>query len=103
MKEVRLSKRAERSLLKEYRRRYQLILLLPGVAALIMFCYVPMYGVLIAFKDYKFLQGITGSAWIGIEHFRTLFGQQNFAGVIYNTVYISIFKLLLWFPDADYS
>lgn len=87
------------SLLKSYKKNYPLVLmLLPGVIALILFCYVPMFGILIAFKDYKFMKGILGSDWVGMQHFITLFSQQNFGRVIYNTVYISFFKLIFGFP-----
>lgn len=87
------------SLIKSYKKNYPLVLmLLPGIIALIMFCYVPMFGILIAFKDYKFMKGILGSDWVGIQHFITLFSQQNFGRVIYNTVYISFFKLIFGFP-----
>ena len=82
-----------------YRKNYPLVLmLLPGVIALILFSYVPMGGILIAFKDYKFMKGIFGSEWVGMQHFVTLFTQQNFGRVIYNTVYISFFKLIFGFP-----
>lgn len=82
-----------------YRKNYPLVLmLLPGVIVLILFCYVPMGGILIAFKDYKFMKGIFGSEWVGMQHFATLFTQQNFGRVIYNTVYISFFKLIFGFP-----
>lgn len=87
------------SLLKSYKKHYPLVLmLLPGIIALILFCYVPMFGILIAFKDYKFMKGILGSDWVGLQHFIELFSQQNFGRVIYNTVYISFFKLIFGFP-----
>ncbi len=75
-----------------------LLMFLPGTVALILFNYVPMFGVLIAFKDYKFLKGVIGSDWVGMQHFVTLFTRQNFANIIWNTLYISIFKILLGFP-----
>ncbi len=73
-------------------------MLLPGFAALVLFNYVPMFGILIAFKDYKFMKGIIGSEWVGMEHFITLFSQQNFGHVITNTLWISIMKLIFGFP-----
>ena len=91
--------KSKSSLLMSYRKNYPLVLmLLPGVIVLILFCYVPMGGILIAFKDYKFMKGIFGSEWVGMQHFATLFTQQNFGRVIYNTVYISFFKLIFGFP-----
>ena len=89
----------QKSLFEKYKKNYSILLmLLPGVVALILFCYVPMFGILIAFKDYKFAKGIIGSDWVGMQHFVELFSQQNFGGVIYNTVYISFFKLIFGFP-----
>lgn len=73
-------------------------MLVPGLAALILFNYVPMAGVLIAFKDYKFARGIFGSAWVGMEHFSALFFQQDFAHIIGNTLFISVFRLLFGLP-----
>lgn len=73
-------------------------MLLPGLVALVLFNYVPMFGILIAFKDYKFMKGIIGSEWVGMEHFITLFSQQNFGHVIANTLWISIMKLIFGFP-----
>lgn len=82
-----------------YKKHYQLVLmLLPGIIALILFNYVPMLGILIAFKDYKFLKGILGSDWVGLEHFIKLFTQQDFGHIIGNTLSISVFKLLFGLP-----
>ena len=92
-------KTTNKTFARKLRRGYPFLLMfLPGTIALILFNYVPMFGVLIAFKDYKFLDGIIGSDWVGMEHFVTLFTQQNFANIIWNTLYISIFKIILGFP-----
>ena len=65
------------SLFKEFKRHYALlIMLIPGVIALLLFAYKPMYGLLIAFKDYKFKLGIWGSPWAdqnGMAHFIRMF------------------------------
>ena len=56
------------------RRDWQLwILLLPALAFFIVFCYFPMYGVKIAFRDYKAAFGITGSKWVGLKFFEKFF------------------------------
>lgn len=92
-------KRDFRTCLKPYREHWQLFLmLLPGFLVLLLFCYYPMYGVLIAFKDFKMIKGITGSEWVGLEHFRKLFSDVEFWRVFKNTLRISVLKLVVGFP-----
>lgn len=73
-------------------------ILLPGLAYFLLFHYVPMYGIQIAFKDFSFKAGITGSPWIGLENFRNLFAHPDFVVALKNTITISLFKILLGFP-----
>ena len=54
---------------KLYRDRYLYLMFFPVLAFYILFKYIPMYGVVIAFKVFKFTQGILGSAWVGLKHF----------------------------------
>ncbi len=63
-----------------------------------LFHYGPMYGIIIAFKDYRFLDGIVGSAWVGFDHFKYAFGLTKFWTVVKNTVIISFLRLLFGFP-----
>ena len=90
------------SLFKEIKKNYPfLLMLLPGVVILLLFCYKPMYGLLIAFKDYKFKLGVWGSPWAGsngMEHFIRMFKNDNFSNALSNTVIISFLKLLLGTP-----
>jgi putative aldouronate transport system permease protein len=81
-----------------WRNRYLFLLLLPGLAFYILFRYKPMYGILIAFKDYRFRMGIMGSPWIGLQVFKELLGSTEFWLVFRNTVIISSYKLLFGFP-----
>lgn len=81
-----------------WKQRYLLLLFIPAVVYFIVFHYVPLYGVIIAFKDYKFNKGIMGSAWVGLEHFRTLFGMESFWQVFRNTIIISVWKFVCEFP-----
>lgn len=74
------------------------LMILPVVAYYIIFAYVPMYGIQIAFKDYIPKVGITGSPWIGFEHFRRFFSSYNFSNLILNTIGISVYSLLASFP-----
>lgn len=74
------------------------LLLLPAVIAVFLFNYLPMYGVIIAFKDFKMARGIWGSQWVGMKHFRKIFSDPVFYSVLYNTVKISILTLITSFP-----
>lgn len=92
----------KKSLFTEFKKHYALlIMLLPGFIALLLFAYKPMYGLLIAFKDYKFKLGIFGSPWAdqnGFEHFVRMFSGGDFLRVLKNTVVISFLKLICGFP-----
>jgi len=81
-----------------WRNRYLLLLLLPGIVFYLIFRYKPMYGILIAFKDYRFRLGIMGSPWVGLAVFKELLGSKDFWAVFRNTVIISSLKLLVGFP-----
>lgn len=78
--------------------RWLVLLFLPGLIYYIIFHYIPMYGVIIAFKDYKYSQGIWGSEWVGFEHFKALFSRESFWEVFKNTLCISFYKLVFGFP-----
>jgi len=80
-------------------KRWQLyVLLLPSLLYVLLFHYFPMYGVVIAFKDFKASRGILGSPWIGMEHFTTFFNSFVFESVVTNTIKLSVFSLLIGFP-----
>lgn len=85
--------------LKRLSRHWQLylVLLIP-VALLIIFSYGPMYGVQIAFKDFKVRQGIWGSEWVGMKHFNNFWGTYNFKRLITNTLTLSVYSLIAGFP-----
>ncbi len=77
------------------------LLLIPVVLWFVIFCYYPMYGVLVAFKDYYPKLGILGSPWAanhGWEHFIWLFKTNDFMRAFRNTIIISLLKLLICFP-----
>lgn len=71
---------------------------LPVVIFYIMFHYIPMYGAIIAFKDYTPLGGVMGSEWVGFKHFIQFFSSPYFGTVMTNTLRISITALLTTFP-----
>jgi len=81
-----------------WKHRALMLMLLVGLVYYIIFHYGPMYGIQIAFKDYKFRKGIWGSSWVGFHWFIRMFSGQNFAVVFRNTVLISLYKLIAGFP-----
>ncbi len=88
-----------RTLLKNAARdKYLLLLMLPVVLYYIVFHYFPMYGVVIAFKNYSAGRGILGSPWAGLRWFKTFFGSIYAWRTIRNTVLISIYRLIWGFP-----
>ena len=74
------------------------IMFLPIIAYFVIFCYMPMYGVLMAFQDYSPRLGISGSEWVGLENFITFFKAPSFWLVLRNTVKISLATLVFGFP-----
>ena len=73
------------------------MLLIPVILTII-YKYIPMYGIQIAFRDYKASRGFTGSEWVGLEWFLRFFSAPTFARMIKNTVLLSFFSLLWSFP-----
>lgn len=85
--------------MKSLRRDWQLytMLLLP-VAMLLIFSYTPMVGLAMAFQDFDIFSGFLDSPWVGMKHFRTLFSMQEFPKVLGNTLLISLYKILFYYP-----
>lgn len=85
--------------LKPIFRRWQLyLLMLPAFLNAAIFLYKPMYGILLAFKDYSMRKGIWDSPWVGFEHFERLFESYWFPIILKNTFTISGLSLLFTFP-----
>jgi putative aldouronate transport system permease protein len=74
------------------------LMLAPGVLYYLLFRYVPMYGITIAFKDFNIFEGILGSPWAGFKHFEALFRNPQFARIMQNTLIISLLKLIVSMP-----
>lgn len=81
-----------------YRHRYLFLMLLPGFLYYVIFKYIPIYGVIIAFKQFRILEGILASPWVGFDNFRLLFEATDFWNVFQNTLIISFYKLVFTFP-----
>lgn len=69
------------------------IMLLPAIIFLIVFSYIPMGGIVMAFQNYKPWLGITGSEWVGLDHFRFLFQREDSLQVVWNTLIIAVLKM----------
>ncbi|WP_191013801.1 ABC transporter permease [Treponema zioleckii] len=82
------------------KRHWQLyvVFLLPALALTILFRYVPMGGILIAFQDYNPIKGLLGSRWVGIKHFARFLSSPDFLSYLANTLKLSIYGLLWSFP-----
>ncbi|WP_317890786.1 ABC transporter permease [Paenibacillus arenilitoris] len=91
---------SKRSIIKKdlIRNRYIYLMLLPVMAYYAIFHYGPMYGLLIAFKDYGIADGVWRSPWVGFTHFHHFFENPYFWRLIRNTALINIYELLFAFP-----
>jgi putative aldouronate transport system permease protein len=78
--------------------RYLYMLFLPGILYFLIFRYVPIYGLVIAFKDYTFSEGIMGSPWVGLAVFKEMFASPAFWDVFKNTIVISLLQFAFGFP-----
>lgn len=85
---------------KYIKRNWQLyaIFTLPAFLLTIIFKYIPMGGILIAFEDYNPMQGIFGSTWVGFEHFQRFLSSPDFMNYLVNTLKVSVYGLLWGFP-----
>lgn len=85
--------------LKHMKRDRQLLLLfLPCLIFYIIFRYGPLYGLIIAFKDYSVFEGIMGSKWVGLKHFIKFFSSNDFIMLFKNTLALGFFALIFGFP-----
>lgn len=84
--------------IKKYKLMY--LIALPAVAVIAVFCYAPMFGLVIAFQDYKILEGVWGSEWVGLKTFYNLLISPDSITYLYlrNTLYISVIRILTNFP-----
>ena len=72
-------------------------MVLPALLFIFVFSYIPMYGIIIAFKDFDLFDGIMGSPWVGLKHFRAFFNAREFWLIMRNTMAISVLKLAFGF------
>jgi len=88
-----------KTLVKKMRARWQiyLLMLLP-VIYLVVFYYIPMGGLVLAFKDFSIRKGIWGSPWVGLDNFERFFTSYKFTGALKNTLTLSLYSLVVSFP-----
>jgi putative aldouronate transport system permease protein len=84
---------------RAFKRDWQLyVLLAPALIMVFIFCYLPLWGTQIVFRDFKAAFGITGSEWVGLENFRDFFSQYSSLRLITNTLLLNVYGLLWSFP-----
>lgn len=99
LKATNTALKEKRSFRQNMRSSWQLYLLvLPAVIYFFVFNYLPLYGIQIAFRDYKAVSGITESAWVGLKHFKNFFDAYYFKRLLSNTFLLNIYELLWSFP-----
>lgn len=81
-----------------WKKRWLYMMCIPGLAYLILFHYVPMYGIMMAFQNFSFKKGISGSPFNNFANFKELFGSQIFYRVLRNSLFLSITRLIFSFP-----
>lgn len=95
---IRLRRHERQLRLKSMRRNWELYLfVLPALAVIVLFYFVPIYGVQIAFRDFDAYAGITGSEWVGMKNFMRFFSSHYFWTLIRNTLAISLYQLVVGF------
>ena len=103
MSRTRLVKTTQKSgfkytLKKFARQKYLQMMVIPGIIWMLIFNFIPMGGIIIAFKKYKITRTIAEAPWVGLKYFQDFFQDSNFTSVMTNTLGISFLKLILGFP-----
>ncbi len=94
---IRLARKP--TVVSTFKRDHQLwIMIFPAIAVILLFNYVPMYGIQLAFRDYDFSKGITGGAWHGLYYFKQFINSYLFADLMKNTFTISLATIVFGFP-----
>ncbi|MCY9695669.1 ABC transporter permease [Paenibacillus alginolyticus] len=83
------------------RYKWLYLLMVPGIVYYIIYHYVPMFGLVIAFKKYNLMKGLWGSEWVGFDNFRMIFSSPEFPSLMRNTILISVYRILFnMLPDV---
>jgi len=90
-------------IMKLYAHREIYLMMIPGLAFFVIFSYIPMYGITIAFKNFNFAQGLLRSPWIGFDNFISFFKSESFYTLTRNTLLINIYKIVWLFPISIFT
>ena len=91
-------KQRSRLFMEIWNAKYLYLMLIPFVAWLIMFQYVPMTGIVLAFKEFNAIEGIFGSPWVGLKHFERIFSTPAAVKSIFTTITLSLQRIIFEFP-----
>src|SRR5690606_24644622 len=80
------------------RSKYLYLMFILPIIYFLIFHYGPMFGIVIAFKDYNFVEGIFGSQWVGLKHFESFIYDPYFWKLVRNTILINVYMLIFFFP-----
>ena len=98
-KRTKMLNKKEKNIWSVIKANYQIyVLLIPAILFFAIFCYGPMYGIIIAFKDYNTGLGIMSSPWVGLKHFKRFIDMPVFWNVLKNTLLLSLYHLAVNFP-----
>lgn len=99
-KTVKKEKAKQTLLSRIWKHRVLYLMFIPCIVYYVLFCYVPMGGIVLAFKKYSFMKGIWGSAWVGLQYFETFFKSYDCVRLLRNTLTVGFLKCILEFPFA---
>ena len=86
-----------RGFIREVRKNHALfVMVLPAFVFLIVFNYIPMYGIQVAFRKFNFMDGITKSPWVGLDNFKFYFNSKFFWQTTFNTLFINVLTIVFW-------
>lgn len=92
-------KKTKSGFMKELLKNYDLyLLLIPGILFFFIFCYIPMFGLIVAFKDYNIFKGVFASDWVGLKHFKDMLTIPDFYRIVRNTLMLNVLGLIVGFP-----
>lgn len=98
-REATIQKAKQTSTMTRFIKQWDLqLMVIPPLIFIFIFSYIPMYGVLMAFKDYNIFDGFLASPWVGLKHFEMFFSAPEFWEIMRNTVVISLLKFIIGFP-----
>lgn len=84
-----------------YRNRWFYVMMAPGLLYYLLFHYLPMVGIVVAFQDYNLMKGFVGSKWVGFDNFRIIFDNPDFYKILKNTLIISVYRIFFnTLPDV---